>query len=207
MQERRVRQARPLPAGRRPRRQMLLPDRISRGKPIRAVYVFDDCWVIYNNRIEIELKSNCNRIVIERFYVCAGDTKKLPADCRADGCGKGANCERREDGGYVCRCPPGTVGSPQTECALGKCVFFFLLIFFIIKNICHDGPVPGFRTVVPDDGNPVDFACPGHVEYVRRSFCSVYIEIIVKTRPPPSLLAQDDHIRRLNKRDKTKTEK
>lgn len=72
--------------------------------------------------------------------MCAGDTKILPADCRADGCGKGANCVPLLDGGgggaYVCQCPPGTVGSPQTECALGKCFFFlYFFVFIIIKYI------------------------------------------------------------------------
>lgn len=56
----------------------------------------------------------------------SGDMKKLPADCRTNGCGKGANCQLK-DGGYTCQCPPGTTGSPQKECNPGKC--FFLNFF------------------------------------------------------------------------------
>ena len=43
----------------------------------------------------------------------------LEPDCRTVGCGKNAECIR--DGTeFVCRCPPGTTGSPNVECATGK---------------------------------------------------------------------------------------
>lgn len=50
--------------------------------------------------------------------------KKLPTDCRTNGCGKGASC-LLNNGGYICQCPPGTTGSPQKECTLGKCLYIF----------------------------------------------------------------------------------
>lgn len=54
----------------------------------------------------------------------SGDAKKLPTDCRTNGCGKGANCQLK-DGGYICQCPPGTIGSPLKECTLGKCLYIY----------------------------------------------------------------------------------
>ncbi|XP_026669631.1 neurogenic locus notch homolog protein 1-like, partial [Ceratina calcarata] len=48
------------------------------------------------------------------MHACSGD--KSLGDCRTNGCGKGAECIR--DGAiFVCRCPPGTSGSPDVECS------------------------------------------------------------------------------------------
>lgn len=66
--------------------------------------------------------------------------KKLPTDCRTNGCGKGASCVLK-DGGYICQCPPDMAGSPQKECTLGKClnifqrslIGIFLPMFFMNK--------------------------------------------------------------------------
>lgn len=63
-----------------------------------------------------------------------GEMKKLPVDCRTNGCGKGASCVL-EDGGYICQCPPGMTGSPQKECTLGKCLYFFQLSSIGISTI------------------------------------------------------------------------
>jgi len=58
-----------------------------------------------------------------KTYFYPGEMKKLPSDCRTNGCGKGASCLSIDSVGsavYVCQCPPGTTGSPQKECLQGK---------------------------------------------------------------------------------------
>lgn len=77
--------------------------------------------------------------------------KTLPADCRTDGCGKGASCSPPTDGavGYVCQCPPGTTGSPQKECAPGKRLFFYVECAFFFFSFSFTRDPLGSRRVSP----------------------------------------------------------
>jgi len=56
-------------------------------------------------------------IVINNVLI--GSSDRDLGDCRTNGCGKNAECIR--DGAiFVCRCPPGTSGSPDIECTTGR---------------------------------------------------------------------------------------
>jgi hypothetical protein len=72
-------------------------------------------WKKLNSKIEHQKNVH--------FFLIPGEMKKLPSDCRTNGCGKGAVCQPTGSAGstvYICQCPPGTTGSPQKECSQGK---------------------------------------------------------------------------------------
>ena len=53
------------------------------------------------------------------IFKLIGSSERGVLDCRTIGCGEAAECIR--DGTiFVCRCPPGTAGSPDIECKTGK---------------------------------------------------------------------------------------
>lgn len=65
-----------------------------------------------------ELEQKIKKIQILKNSLSSGSADKSALDCRTIGCGKGAECIR--DGPiFVCRCPPGSTGSPDVECKTG----------------------------------------------------------------------------------------